>query len=176
MTDPNKDENLQKDIEEGRGKAAEKGFPGYPHQPAGDDIMQNENKVSLESSGLPRGMQADAEQRNADDSLSRRVDEAKADPDADVTREDIAMLTAADQNRDMDDPDLEEGELDNYDDDGDPLNEPQSAYGQTGADLDVPGSEDDDRDENAGDEDEENNYYSLGGDNHENLEEDNTSV
>jgi hypothetical protein len=38
--------------------------------------------------------------------------------------------------------------------------------------LDVPGSELDDAMENIGSEDEENNYYSLGGDNHEDLEED----
>ena len=38
-------------------------------------------------------------------------------------------------------------------------------------DLDVPGSELDDEMENVGSEDEENNYYSIGGDNHENLEE-----
>jgi len=37
--------------------------------------------------------------------------------------------------------------------------------------LDVPGSEEDDADEIIGEEDEENNYYSLGGDNHEDLEE-----
>jgi hypothetical protein len=43
----------------------------------------------------------------------------------------------------------------------------------TGSDLDVPGSELDDAQENIGSEDEENNYYSLGGDGHNNLEEDN---
>jgi hypothetical protein len=42
----------------------------------------------------------------------------------------------------------------------------------TGDDLDVPGSELDDDMEMTGDEDEENNYYSLGGDNHNDLEED----
>ena len=39
-------------------------------------------------------------------------------------------------------------------------------------DLDVPGSELDDIQENIGSEDEENNYYSLGGDDHLDLEED----
>ena len=43
----------------------------------------------------------------------------------------------------------------------------------SGKDLDVPGSELDDLQESIGSEDEENNYYSLGGDNHNNLEEDN---
>lgn len=39
-------------------------------------------------------------------------------------------------------------------------------------DLDIPGSELDDPQEDIGSEDEENNYYSLGGDRHEDLEED----
>ena len=42
----------------------------------------------------------------------------------------------------------------------------------SGDDLDVPGSELDDQQESVGSEDEENNYYSLGGDNHDDLEED----
>ena len=41
----------------------------------------------------------------------------------------------------------------------------------SGDDLDVPGSELDDQQESIGSEDEENNYYSLGGDNHNDLEE-----
>jgi hypothetical protein len=42
----------------------------------------------------------------------------------------------------------------------------------SGSDLDVPGSELDDDLENIGSEDEENNYYSLGGDDHNDLDED----
>ncbi|HEY6170694.1 MAG TPA: hypothetical protein VIX80_00410 [Candidatus Kapabacteria bacterium] len=38
--------------------------------------------------------------------------------------------------------------------------------------LDIPGSELDDEMEKIGEEDEENNYYSLGGDDHDDLEED----
>lgn len=40
-------------------------------------------------------------------------------------------------------------------------------------DLDVPGSDLDDEQEDIGSEDEENNYYSIGGDDHNDLEEDN---
>jgi hypothetical protein len=40
-----------------------------------------------------------------------------------------------------------------------------------GDDLDIPGAELDDANEAVGEEDEENNYYSLGGDNHNDLEE-----
>lgn len=42
----------------------------------------------------------------------------------------------------------------------------------TGEDLDVPGSEADEAKANSGSEDEENNYYSLGGDDHNDLDED----
>jgi len=41
-----------------------------------------------------------------------------------------------------------------------------------GSYLDVPGSELDDEQEKVGNEDEENNYYSIGGDDHNNLDED----
>jgi hypothetical protein len=40
------------------------------------------------------------------------------------------------------------------------------------SELDIPGAELDDDSEALGNEDEENNYYSLGGDNHEDLESD----
>ncbi|SRX55451.1 hypothetical protein [Aequorivita sp. CIP111184] len=43
---------------------------------------------------------------------------------------------------------------------------------KSGDDLDIPGSELDDQQESVGSEDEENNYYSLGGDNHNDLDED----
>jgi hypothetical protein len=42
----------------------------------------------------------------------------------------------------------------------------------TGSDLDIPGAELDDDKENLGSEDEENNFYSLGGDDKESNEED----
>ncbi|HEY2348593.1 MAG TPA: hypothetical protein VGH64_06240 [Puia sp.] len=49
----------------------------------------------------------------------------------------------------------------------------KSRIKKEGDDLDVPGSELDDADEAIGEEDEENNYYSVGGDDHQDLEEDN---
>lgn len=42
----------------------------------------------------------------------------------------------------------------------------------SGDDLDIPGSELDDQQESVGSEDEENNYYSLGGDDHNDLDVD----
>ncbi len=43
---------------------------------------------------------------------------------------------------------------------------------QSDTDLDIPGSELDDQQEEIGSEDEENNYYSIGGDDHIELDED----
>ena len=50
-------------------------------------------------------------------------------------------------------------------------NEKDSLDDPMGGDLDVPGSELDDDMEAIGSEDEENNYYSIGGDNHYDLDE-----
>lgn len=52
------------------------------------------------------------------------------------------------------------------------MNEKSFENARSGSDLDVPGSELDDQQESVGSEDEENNYYSLGSDNHNDLEED----
>lgn len=53
----------------------------------------------------------------------------------------------------------------------DPNNEKNFTTDAYGSDLDVPGSELDDEMEKTGSEDEENNYYSLGGDDHNDLDE-----
>lgn len=52
-------------------------------------------------------------------------------------------------------------------------NEKDFEEDMSGGDLDIPGSELDDAQEEVGSEDEENNHYSIGGDNHNDLEEDN---
>ncbi|WP_293890691.1 hypothetical protein [Flavobacterium sp.] len=53
------------------------------------------------------------------------------------------------------------------------LNDKDFRDDKSGSDLDVPGSELDDDMEDIGSEDEENNEYSIGGDNHNDLDEDN---
>src|SRR2546423_151540 len=68
-------------------------------------------------------------------------------------------------------------------DDNTEIKEPNTPLGEwnekdyddtlTGDDLDVPGAELDDKEEEIGKEDEENNYYSLGGDDHSDLDETN---
>ena len=67
------------------------------------------------------------------------------------------------------DPSVHPGEEEETEQDlrTDKWNEKGIEESYTGEDLDVPGSELDDESEINGDEDEENNYYSLGGDNHD---------
>lgn len=67
------------------------------------------------------------------------------------------MPTAEDTN-------LRSAALDNTDEEGSILNEGSSSKEISGSDLDVPGAEQDDADEEIGEEDEENNDYSLGAD------------
>ena len=131
-------------------------YPGYPHYPANQDITQHADKVTFKE--------------DAGDDLTAQSPLA-TDNDTDVTAEDLQLLDATESNMPTTDAaNLQQSILDAVDDDGDPLNE--ATPGElSGADLDVPGSEDDDRDEALGEEDEENNYYSLGGDNHESQEE-----
>jgi len=65
-----------------------------------------------------------------------------------------------------DDVRLKRAELDDKDLDGQPLHEAEDI---SGTDLDVPGEENDDLMEDIGEEDEENNEYSLGGNNHDDV-------
>ena len=58
------------------------------------------------------------------------------------------------------------------DDEGSIIHPKNKSEKLLGDDLDVPGADLDDADEIIGEEDEENNYYSLGGDDHDDLEED----
>lgn len=163
-------------------------FPGYPHYPSNEDITRvdnNNGKVNISNDSdsillpdlkdipgqehvrpAPLGELADTTISSADEEDVLNGDsldaENKDDEDieivmgteADVTPEDLRMLSG----------DSPTAELDNVDEDGEPLNEEIDSTVNPGASLDIPGSEDDDSNEAIGEEDEENNYYSLGGD------------
>ena len=160
-TNNNPEEHRKEDA-----KDTDKDFPGYPHYPAKEDIMRSAENEQLDldmdnlsrtnnipntpppdkSVQVPRANDLEPTLGDMDDDIS---DDLKIVPgtDADVTKEDILLLKQTD------------GEI---------VDEEE----YTGEDLDVPGAEMDDANEEIGEEDEENNYYSLGGDAHENLEED----
>lgn len=81
------------------------------------------------------------------------------DKEADVDRIERELLRRSSESMStIDDDQLNRAHLDSTDDDGTPLNE---GIDNSGADLDVPGAEADDINEDLGEEDEENNSYSL---------------
>ena len=93
--------------------------------------------------------------------------------EADVDEEDLRNLGRKDQDLDGGDDELvaKEG-LDDTDFDGAPLNEAASDDDTTGDDLDIPEADGNDPGQDAmGQGDEENNYYSLGSDDNDNLNE-----
>ena len=75
---------------------------------------------------------------------------SRSKEEMDVNPEDITKLKVANELQDVN-------------------NEKGFSNDVSGGDLDVPGSELDDVQENVGSEDEENNLYSLGGDNHDEV-------
>ena len=97
-----------------------------------------------------------------DDNLD---DEIINSPDSNVSEEEKETLGRTFADMPGDDENLREAALDNRDDDGNELNEGSFKNNISPSDLDIPGEELDDADENIGEEDEENNDYSLGGDN-----------
>jgi hypothetical protein len=126
-------------------------FPGYPHYPAKEDILNSNNnkRVDVNVEDLSRANNlnsTDIPQDSVNDNPPpvNTFETTEETTDADVTPEEIADLQAT------------AGE---------------NVENATGSELDIPGAEEDDKDEEIGEEDEENNYYSIGGDAHDNLEE-----
>jgi len=76
------------------------------------------------------------------------------------------------EEQDINPEDISKKKSPNEEDDLKKGNEKDFEDDVSGEDLDIPGAELDDEQEKIGSEDEENNHYSLGGDNHDDLEED----
>ena len=136
-------------------------FPGYPHYPAKEDIMDQRtdtHRVDMDVENLPANhnttgvSQRFATSQNAGNE-NKENDELNIQmgTEADVNDDDLAILNSTDAE----------------------IGTPQNVTNEEiESDLDIPGSDLDDANENIGEEDEENNYYSLGGDRHEAQEED----
>ena len=108
-----------------------------------------------------------------DDDEGEDVVELNMGNEADVnTIERRTLKTAAEDMPTEDNALLREAALDNRDDEGEALNEGSSATRVSGKDLDIPGAEEDDTDEVIGEEDEENNPYSLGADDNDEIPSD----
>ena len=95
--------------------------------------------------------------------------------DGDVnSMEEILLARSAEASgTDEDDEIMHRSGLEQTDEDGELLNEGSFDTAASGSDLDTSGTDEDDDLEDIGEEDEENNLYSLGGDNKKSLEEDN---
>ncbi|MGI8952378.1 MAG: hypothetical protein ACR2FN_12445 [Chitinophagaceae bacterium] len=176
--------------EEKNNDSSEK-FPGYPHYPAKEDILNPQNhtkRVDANVENFTRqtlSMQSlESKETPKDAARNEDVENLEIVPgtEADVTQDDLVGLETIDKQ--MQGEDVDESESDASAsafsateetvadlDEKDLANELK----RTGDDLDVPGEELDDANEEIGEEDEENNYYSLGGDENENLEEDPTA-
>lgn len=158
LTNPQESGNVRSESNEA--------LPGYPHYPASEDIMNPANgfeKTAADAENLTRSGRYVERERTGEasrESTTEEYDDLGIVPgtEADVTSEDLLILGAIEGDQDLGDDELVSGKI--------------QPIGRADEELDIPGAELDDENEALGEEDEENNYYSLGGDNHENLEED----
>ncbi|MBW8682770.1 hypothetical protein [Chitinophaga rhizophila] len=125
---------------------------------------------------MPLGELADTTISSDDEEGKGILDDEEDDDlenDADVTDEERRDLDASANITpgEEDAENLRRASLDSTDEDGDPLNEGSFGEETSGRDLDVPGAELDDDNEDIGAEDEENNTYSRGGADNDNMTE-----
>jgi hypothetical protein len=176
----------KKDVKESPDEKTDQDFPGYPHYPAKEDIMDKrtgnhkvdadlENVSSSNKTGVSQRYPADNNSNNEDtsstDSEGDDLD-IKEGTEADVTEEDKRILDNLDNAYTQDNLNLARATLDNTDFDGDELNEEGFGDRLSGSDLDIPEETDETTITAMGQGDEENKYYSIGGDRHDDLEED----
>ena len=167
---PSKAMDSKREVEQSKDPKTDQDFPGYPHYPAREDIMDQRtgsHKVDVDMENLAsarnatgvsqRFATAHEGKKNSGRENQQPIEEANDDleikpgTEADVNDDDLEILNST----------------------NDEIGTPQNVSNEDlNTDLDIPGSELDDDNESIGEEDEENNYYSLGGDRHESQEED----
>ena len=163
--DPSKPMDSKQEVERSNDEKTDQDFPGYPHYPAREDIMDKRNdytKENIDVENLPNSKNVtgvnqrflSGQNRDKGEQANQNTDDEldmKEGTEADVDDDDLAILNSTDAE----------------------IGRPQNVSNEElESDLDIPGSELDDENEELGEEDEENNYYSLGGDRHESQEED----
>jgi hypothetical protein len=152
-------------MEKGRRKikslAEDEEFPGYPMYAPEEDIMKRGKRVegNLDDQSLEEVKEKPAHIPTATEKVEMpdRIEDLITSDESNLTREDMEALGPKDLSLDMNDDEQ--------------LKHRTTPVDFSGKDLDIPGSELDDKSEAIGSEDEENNSYSLGGDNHNDLEE-----
>jgi hypothetical protein len=166
---PSKAMDSKKEVERSPDERTDEDFPGYPHYPAREDIMDERtdtHRVDMDVENLPSGRNATGVSQRFITSQEHDRQREPRVPDQGVSDNDLDLRSGTDA--DVDEDDLAVLNSTNAE-----IGIPQNVSNEDlNTDLDIPGSELDDENERIGEEDEENNYYSLGGDAHENLEED----
>lgn len=163
--------NTPDEVQESNDEKIDQDYPGYPHYPAEEDILdpENENKrVVVDVENLTRSHNITSEhiksiagtpETEPDFTVATEdePDDIQMVPgtEADVTAEDLLILGARDEDMDMG----EDEEL-----------KARGWQPMTGRDLDIPDADLAGND-SLGQGDEENSYYSLGGDEMEKIEE-----
>ncbi|MEO7988962.1 MAG: hypothetical protein ABI663_05430 [Chryseolinea sp.] len=126
-------------------------FPGYPQYSADDDIFRKGKRIdeNLDDSDdvLKNGdAKVSSRLKNSSTKKNSEVKGSKKNNESDVTKEDLQALGPKDLSMDMGDDEE--------------LKQRQRPVDFAGKNLDVPGSDADDAQEDIGSEDEENNVYS----------------
>lgn len=136
-------------------KSKGEGFPGYPLYPANEDIMNKAKRIDVDLNTAVENDQPIANTPANQEPPTMELNDEKSD----LTKDDFQALASEEIHTGGDDEILRKRIW--------PVDFAAN-------DLDIPGSEQDDAQELVGSEDEENNSYSVGGDRHDDLEEDHT--
>jgi hypothetical protein len=165
-------ENKKTNGNSSKQKEEEEKFPGYPHYRKEEDITNIEDRVDADIEDVPRAVTGNTIKEITTSNGVPEEEDGQKTPIAAALDEKAAIKRSW---REIDDEevrlvegneaDLSEEEVDELERDG------VTDHNFHPSELDIPGAELDDESEEIGDEDEENNYYSLGGDDKENLEE-----
>jgi hypothetical protein len=167
--DSSKPMDSKREVERSNDEKTDQDFPGYPHYPAKEDIMDQRtgtHKVDLDVENLASSRNASGVSQRFTPGIERERAKNSMTPQPGLGDDDLDLKMGTEA--DVDDDDLVA--LNSTDPE---IGRPQNVSNEElENDLDVPGSDMDDINEEIGEEDEENNYYSLGGDRHESQEED----
>ncbi len=167
--DPDEAMNTPEKVEESNDNKVDEDFPGYPHYPAKDDILNPENKLERvdmdvdnfslsnntlnNASGISKNITG-LDNESLEEDILANEEINKIPNDSDITEEDLIVLGN------------KEDDMDNGEDE---ILKSHGWVPSAGEDIDLPFDEN--KEEMPGMEDEENDYYSLGGDEKSGLEE-----
>jgi hypothetical protein len=169
QNDPSKAMDSKKEVENSNDEKTDQDFPGYPHYPAKEDIMDqrtDSHRVDVDVENIPANRNTSGVSQRSLAGQDRNKVENAMQPQPGLGNDDLGIRRGTDSDVNSDD-------LAVLNSTNDEIGTPQNVSNvELDSDLDIPGAELDDEQENIGEEDEENNYYSLGGDRHEAQEED----